>query len=380
MISNSILNLNGRLTGSFKGSVNLHRQVNRTITTRFTREFNLRYPLVVSPMGGIAGPALASAVVRAGGMSFIGTGGQNPRLKLTHRVGIGGIVSKLEETRRCVADIDDAINKIGVGFLLSLVKHDPTIVDQVIRQKPRNLWLTNDCHFSEIEPLLKLCVNPPEDVVSPYDLGDKHKIFCQVSTVNDAVQCARMGVDVVIVRSFRAGGYTSKSAKGSGSADSLASLPDLIERTAIAFEEIEEERNVAEKNSQGTESTIIDTTQSSPPPPPPNPIPILLGAGSIFTSQDVREALLAGADGVVVGTCLAVSKESELALEEKMHLAESLMKNKEFEITNPDGTTSVVRGGEHQNLNLQIRCAEDIVAELMRDVKMEEIMFDKKQK
>src|SRR5690606_31616183 len=44
------------------------------ITTPFTESFDLRHPIVLGPMGGVAGGRLAAAVSNAGGLGLVGGG------------------------------------------------------------------------------------------------------------------------------------------------------------------------------------------------------------------------------------------------------------------------------------------------------------------
>jgi nitronate monooxygenase len=55
-------------------------------TNKFCNAFRVSLPVILAPMGGIAGSDLASAVANAGGLGFVGTGGQNPHTAL-HYVG-----------------------------------------------------------------------------------------------------------------------------------------------------------------------------------------------------------------------------------------------------------------------------------------------------
>ena len=44
------------------------------ISTALTRMFDLRHPIVLGPMGGVAGGRLAAAVSNAGGLGLVGGG------------------------------------------------------------------------------------------------------------------------------------------------------------------------------------------------------------------------------------------------------------------------------------------------------------------
>ncbi|MGH8798019.1 MAG: nitronate monooxygenase, partial [Caldimonas sp.] len=44
------------------------------MATRLTEMFGLRHPIVLGPMGGVSGGALAAAVSNAGGLGMVGGG------------------------------------------------------------------------------------------------------------------------------------------------------------------------------------------------------------------------------------------------------------------------------------------------------------------
>jgi nitronate monooxygenase len=44
------------------------------LSTQFTELFGVRHPIVLAPMGGSAGGALAAAVSRGGGLGMLGAG------------------------------------------------------------------------------------------------------------------------------------------------------------------------------------------------------------------------------------------------------------------------------------------------------------------
>jgi nitronate monooxygenase len=47
------------------------------LSTRFTELLGVRHPIVLAPMGGSAGGALAAAVSGAGGLGLLGSGNGN---------------------------------------------------------------------------------------------------------------------------------------------------------------------------------------------------------------------------------------------------------------------------------------------------------------
>ena len=134
-------------------------------SNRFTTTFKCKHPIVLAPMGGISGSQLAGAVSAAGGIGFLGTGGQNPHPKL-HYVGVGDIVSKLREAQKAAhsstvgvgLSIEGCLDKVTTrktrdnGYLpkiliadsVSLTRQDAPILDQLLSTNPHNLWLSTD--------------------------------------------------------------------------------------------------------------------------------------------------------------------------------------------------------------------------------------------
>jgi NAD(P)H-dependent flavin oxidoreductase YrpB (nitropropane dioxygenase family) len=95
------------------------------ITNRFTQALKCLYPIVLSPMGGISGSKLAAAVSNAGGIGFIGTGGQNPNAGIRY-VAIGEINSRFRHAQH---EADP--NTLGIGLTVeNMLEKDATLLDQ----------------------------------------------------------------------------------------------------------------------------------------------------------------------------------------------------------------------------------------------------------
>ena len=54
----------------------------KEISTTVTRLLGIRHPILLAPMGGVSGGALAGAVSAAGGLGLIGAGYADPRSRL----------------------------------------------------------------------------------------------------------------------------------------------------------------------------------------------------------------------------------------------------------------------------------------------------------
>ncbi len=88
--------------------------------TRLTELFGIDRPIVLAPMGGVAGGALAAAVARAGGLGLIGCGYGDAK------AGYGSIEWIDEQ-------FDAAGNeKVGAGFITWSLANRPQLLDRVL--------------------------------------------------------------------------------------------------------------------------------------------------------------------------------------------------------------------------------------------------------
>ena len=133
----SILGYIGTLKSLFEKEIEMTHFIR--FSNRFTTTFKCKHPIVLAPMGGISGSQLASAVSAAGGIGFLGTGGQNPHSKL-HFVGVGEIVKNLREAQKA-----SHASTVGVGLTIEgFLDKDAPVLDQVLSTNPHNLWLSTD--------------------------------------------------------------------------------------------------------------------------------------------------------------------------------------------------------------------------------------------
>ena len=153
---------------------------------RFCQFFRCDYPLVLAPMGGIAGANLAAAVANAGGIGFVGTGGQNPHASI-HFVGVGDMVGKLARARHLAAP-----EHIGLGLTIEgCLDKDAPVLDQVLSQSPRNLWLS--------------CISDGKNNFGPFVRLARStripvKLFCQVKDADEAKIAAITGAHAIVLQ------------------------------------------------------------------------------------------------------------------------------------------------------------------------------------
>ncbi len=134
------------------------------------RLFDIDRPVLLAPMGGVAGGALAAAVSRSGGLGFVGGG-----------------YGDLESLDREMVLTDGA--RVGVGLINWAMA--PSALDAVLRYRPAAVWLS----FGDSSPYVTKVQ------------GAGSLLVCQVFTLRDAVAMAEAGADAIVVQGTEAGGH-----------------------------------------------------------------------------------------------------------------------------------------------------------------------------
>ncbi len=204
------------------------------LTTRLTERFGLAHPIVLAPMTPAAGGALATAVAEAGGLGLLG-GGYADRGWLMRE---SALVTRTD---------------VGVGFITWTLPDDPSLLDVALERHPRALMLSfgNPAPWA---PRVKAAGVP---------------LICQVQTVEQALQAADIGADVVVAQGTEAGGH------------------GLDQRSTMPFV-----------------PTVVDALARHAPDV------LVLAAGGIGDGRGLAAALMLGADGVVLGTRFWASREA----------------------------------------------------------------------
>lgn len=143
-----------------------------TIHTPICDLFGIEHPVLLAPMAGVSGGALAAAVSRAGGLGLIG-GGYGDADWLLRELDAAG----------------DA--RIGVGFITWSLARQPHLLDLVLDRSPAALMLS----FGDFEPFV------------PKIRDAQTKIIVQVQTLDQARQAVDAGVDVIVAQGTEAGGH-----------------------------------------------------------------------------------------------------------------------------------------------------------------------------
>ena len=144
-----------------------------TLRTAVTARFGIDHPVVLAPMGGVAGGALAAAVSAGGGLGLIGAGSGNRRW--------------LERECRIVKAATGT--PWGIGFLSWGLT--PEVLDAAIEQAPSAIMLS----FGD-----------PEPFVHPIRAAGI-AVMVQVTSMDEARRALTVGADVIVAQGSEAGGH-----------------------------------------------------------------------------------------------------------------------------------------------------------------------------
>lgn len=143
------------------------------LRTALTAMFGIEHPVVLAPMGGVAGGALAAAVSEGGGLGLIGAGSGNRRWV----------------ERECGIAKAATSRPWGIGFLTWGVT--PEVLEAAIDQSPSAIMLS----FGDPAPFAA--------TISAAGIP----LMAQVSSMDEARRALDVGADVVVAQGMEAGGH-----------------------------------------------------------------------------------------------------------------------------------------------------------------------------
>jgi nitronate monooxygenase len=149
------------------------------IVTAATRLLGITHPVVLAPMGGVAGGRLAAAVTEAGGLGIIGGGYGNPK------AGYGGRDFMEAQFREAGSA------RVGVGYITWALAQFPDLLDQALERKPVAFFLS---FGDEMQFARKV-----------KDGGTL--LICQVQDVEGARRALGSGADLIVAQGTEAGGH-----------------------------------------------------------------------------------------------------------------------------------------------------------------------------
>ena len=146
--------------------------------TRICELLEIEHPVISAPMAGVATAELAAAISEAGGLGFIGAGGESP-----------------DWLRDQIRAVREKTNRpFGIGFISSF----PGLAELV--QVALDERVPVVCHsFADPSPY----------VSTAHEAGVK--VLAQVQKVTHAKKAAFAGVDAIVAQGTEAGGHTGHS-------------------------------------------------------------------------------------------------------------------------------------------------------------------------
>jgi nitronate monooxygenase len=192
------------------------------IRTELTRMFNLSHPIVLGPMGGVAGGRLAAAVSNAGGLGFVG-GGYGEPAWLRKELDL-----VTQGTKR----------PWGVGLITWTIKREA--FDLALSYRPTAFMLS----FGDPRPYA--------DAIRAAGC----KLVCQVQDVEQARVAREAGADLIVAEGKEAGGH-------SGARSTLPLVPAVIDAVApipvVAAGGIADGRGLAAALALGAHGVLLGT-------------------------------------------------------------------------------------------------------------------------
>ena len=192
--------------------------------------FGIEVPIILAPMGTCTSAELAAAVSNEGGL--------------------GGIGTLFRTTAAVKRDIDMVRKLTSRPFAINHIPQtlDPEAFRYTLEARPPVISFT--------------LANPGDMVRQAHDAGSL--VMLQVTTVEQALQGAELGVDVIIAQGSKSGGYC-------GDVSTMTLVPQVVDAVS--------------------------------------PIPVV-ASGGIFDGRGIAAALMLGAAGVNLGTRFIASTEA----------------------------------------------------------------------
>ena len=192
------------------------------IRTKLTDMFGLQHPLILAPMGGVAGGALAAAVSNAGGLGLVG-GGYGDREWLRTELSVVKAGTK---------------RPWGVGLITWSI--EPDVLDLALSYRPDAFILS----FGDPRPHV------------PAIRKAGCRLICQVQDLAQAKLAAAAGADLIVAEGDEAGGH-------SGTRGTLPFVPAAVDAVAplpvVAAGGIADGRGLAAALALGAQGALLGT-------------------------------------------------------------------------------------------------------------------------
>jgi nitronate monooxygenase len=162
------------------------------IVTNLTQRLGIEHPILLAPMGFVAGGALAAAVSAAGGFGMIGGGYADP----------DWLEREFTAAGAC---------RVGCGFITWALAERPAALDVALQHQPAAIMLS----FGDAAPFL------------PKIKRAGVLAMCQVQSLAQARAVLRDGADIIVAQGTEAGGH-------GGGRSTLPLVPAVVDLVAGA--------------------------------------------------------------------------------------------------------------------------------------------------
>jgi len=195
------------------------------LKTRLTERFGIEHPILLAPMGIIAGGRLAAAVSNAGGLGLIG-GGYGDEDWLNREFAAAGNA------------------RVGCGFITWSMAKKPHLLDLVLARQPAAVMLS----FGSPAPF----------AASIREAGIP--LICQVQSMAHAREALDVGADVIVAQGNEAGGH-------SGNRSTFTLVPEVADLVAnrapetlvVAAGGVADGRSLAAALMLGADGVLVGT-------------------------------------------------------------------------------------------------------------------------
>lgn len=238
----------------------------------------IKYPIIQAGMGGgTTTPELVAAVSNAGGLGVLAATRLTPEQLKESILKIKSLTNHPFGVNILLAPPEDRNNDISTvqNYL------DTFREDLQIPEGPRNISFPKsmipdylDVIYEEKIPVLSVGLGDPDNLVdSAHSVGIR--IMAMVTTVEEAIQVEKGGVDIVVAQGAEAGGHRSTFRLGAQSEIPLVGTFALVPQ-------------------------IVDAIPNTP----------VVAAGGVMDGRGLVAALALGASGILLGTRFMLAKES----------------------------------------------------------------------
>lgn len=230
------------------------------LRTALTEMFGIEHPVVLAPMGGVAGGALAAAVSNGGGLGVLGAGVGDPTWL----------------ARECEIARAGTPKPWGIGFLSWAIDGDT--IDAAIAQSPAAIMLS----FGDPAPFA--------EAIRAAGIP----IIVQVTDLAEARRALDVGADIIVAQGGEAGGH------GGGRA-TLPFVPAVVDIAGsvpvLAAGGIGDGRGLAAALVLGAAGALIGTRFEAT-------------HEALLTTDEVKAIVTAGAEDTTQGRVLDVVRDS----------------------------------------------------------------------